>query len=108
MSLSSLQPLFQPKSVAVIGASEKEGKTSYFLMKNLMKGYRGKVYPVNPNAEQIFKFKCYKSILDIPGDVDLAFLVITNDIIEKVLDQCARKNVKAVMIVTAGFSEVGE
>lgn len=106
---SSLQALFEPKSIAVIGASSKKGKTSYFLMKNLLRGgYPGKVYPVNPNATKIFKYKSYKSVLDIPDEIDLAFLVVTNDVVERVLLDCARKNVKAVMIVTAGFGEVGE
>ena len=106
---SSLQALFEPKSIAVIGASSKKGKTSYFLMKNLLHGgYPGKVYPVNPNAAKIFTYKSYKSVLDIPDEIDLAFLVVTNDAVEQVLLDCARKNVKAVMIVTAGFGEVGE
>src|SRR3990170_6201791 len=106
---SSLRALFEPKSIAVVGASSKKGKTSYFLMQNLLKGgYAGKVYPVNPNAKKIFKYKSYPSVLDIPDDIDLAFLVVTNDVVERVLLDCSKKNVKAVMIVTAGFAEVGE
>ena len=106
---SSLRALFEPKSIAVVGASSKKGKTSYFLMQNLLKGgYAGKVYPVNPNAKKIFKYKSYPSVLDIPDEIDLAFLVVTNDVVERVLLDCSKKNVKAVMIVTAGFAEVGE
>ena len=68
---SSLQALFEPKSIAVIGASSKKGKTSYFLMKNLLHGgYPGKVYPVNPNAAKIFTYKSYKSVLDIADEID--------------------------------------
>ncbi|WP_456373975.1 acetate--CoA ligase alpha subunit [Methanocaldococcus sp.] len=102
----SLKYIFYPKSVAVIGASKIEGKVGYAIMKNL-KNFNGKVYPVNPKYDEIFGIKCYKSVLDIDDEIDLAVIVVPNIVVPKVLEECGKKGVKGAVIITAGFSEVG-
>ncbi len=102
----SLKYIFYPKSVAVIGASKIEGKVGYAIMKNL-KNFNGKVYPVNPKYDEIFGMKCYKSVLNIDDEIDLAVIVVPNIVVPKVLEECGKKGVKGAVIITAGFSEVG-
>ncbi|CAB3288722.1 Acetate--CoA ligase [ADP-forming] [Methanocaldococcus lauensis] len=102
----SLKYIFYPKSVAVIGASKIEGKVGYAIMKNL-KDFNGKVYPINPKYDEIFGMKCYKSVLDIDDEIDLAVIVVPNIVVPKVLEECGKKGVKGAVIITAGFSEVG-
>lgn len=104
-----MQTLLEPSSIAVIGASETEGKTGYILMKNLVdNGYKGGIYPINPNAMEIFGYRTYRTVLDVPHEIDLAFLLIPGQLVNHVLVQCGEKNVKSAVIVSAGFAEVGE
>ncbi len=102
----SLKYIFYPKSVAVIGASNKEGKVGYAIMKNLM-DFNGKIYPINPKYDKVLGLKCYKSVLDVEDDIDLAVIVVPNVAVPKVLEECGEKGVKGAVIITAGFSEVG-
>jgi acyl-CoA synthetase (NDP forming) len=100
---------FSPRSVAVIGASSTKGKAGYYLFRNLLEGgYRGKIYPVNPGARRVLGCTAYASVRDIPGTVDLAFLVVSSAHVIGALRDCAVHKVQAVTIVTAGFAEVGE
>jgi len=103
-----LKYFFEPKSVAVVGASATPGKLGYNVLLNLIEGkFRGKVYPINPKVDEILELKCYKSILDVPDDIDLAVLVVPAKIIPNVLKDCVSKGVRAVIIEAGGFAEIG-
>ncbi|MFZ5647086.1 MAG: acetate--CoA ligase family protein [Bacillota bacterium] len=104
----SLEPFFSPKSIAVIGASDHIMKPGGRPINALLsKGYGGKIYPVNPFRESINGLKCYPSLMDIPGDVEMAIISIVADKVYPVLEECAAKGVKAVVIFTSGFAETG-
>ncbi|WP_456420157.1 acetate--CoA ligase family protein [Methanocaldococcus infernus] len=98
--------MFNPKAIAIIGATPKEGKAGYSILKNLLK-FKGKLYPINPKYSEIFGIKCYKSILDVDDNIDLAIIVVPNVVVPQVLEECGKKGVKYVVIISAGFSEVG-
>ncbi len=103
-----LEYLFKPEAVAVIGASRKPKKIGYEIVRNLLEyEYQGKIYPVNPKAEEILGLKCYKSILDVPGRVDLAVISVPAKLVPVVLKECGEKGVKNVAVISSGFGEVG-
>ena len=105
---SDLTPLLNPASIALIGASENSAWSSA-LAQNLKElGYRGKLYPVNPRREEVFGMKCYPSVVDIPGPVDAFIIAISRDFIVPVLQDCARKEIRAGVIISAGFAEASE
>lgn len=105
----TLDPLFNPKSVAVLGASTNPYKIGHIQLKALLDGgFVGAIYPINPNATEIEGLKCYPSITAIPGEVDLAIFCVTANQIKDSLRECANKNVKAAIIFASGFAEVGE
>ncbi len=97
-----------PKSIAVIGASDKPGSVGSTITRNIMNGFRGEIYPVSPTRATVFDHKAYKSVLDIPGSVDLAVVVIKNVLVPGVLEQCGQKGLKGAIVITAGFKEVDE
>ncbi len=97
-----------PKSIAVIGASDKPGSVGATITSNIMKGFRGKVYPISPSRPKVFSKKAYKSVMDVPRPVDLAVIVIKNTLVAGVLEECGRKKVRGAIIITAGFKEVDE
>ncbi len=98
--------IFYPKNVAVIGATPKEGKVGNSIIKNLS-NFKGNVYFINPKYNNILGKKCYKSILDIEEDIDLVVIVVPNIYVPNVLEECGKKGVKGAIIISAGFSEVG-
>jgi len=103
-----LDALFKPKSIAVVGASRKPGKIGYEILRNLIEyGYKGKIYPVNPQAKEILGLKCYKSVKDVPDEIDMAVISIPAQIILDVVKDCGEKGIKALVVITSGFSEVG-
>lgn len=106
---AKLDFLFNPKSIAVIGASRTHGKIGYETLKNvLIYNYKGKVYAINPNADEILGLKCYSSIEDIPEkELDLAIIVVEAKLVPKVLEQCGNKKVKGAVIISSGFIEIG-
>ena len=107
--LASLNPIFQPKSVAVIGASTAPGKLGHDILANLKNGgFAGPLYPVNPKADEILGLKVYKSIADTPEPPELAVVVIPAKIVTPTLEQCADKGVKGAIVITGGFAETGE
>jgi len=95
------------KSVAIIGASNKEGKVGNIILKNFIKRFKGKIFPVNPKYKEIFGLKCYPTVLDISEDIDLAVIAIPAELVPEVVKQCSEKGVKYCIIVSAGFSEIG-
>jgi len=104
----SLEKFFCPDSVAIIGAAREEEKVGYTILDNILDfGYKGKVFPVNPKASSIHGVKCYKSILEVPQQVDLAVIVIPSKYVPAALDECGKKDVKGAIIISAGFKEVG-
>ncbi|HEX29302.1 TPA: CoA-binding protein [Candidatus Poribacteria bacterium] len=99
---------FSPKSVAVIGASRNEQKLGYGVLLNIIQsGFEGRIYPINPKADEILNLKCYPSVLDVPDDIDLAVVVIPARYVLKAVEECGRKGVKGVIVISAGFKEVG-
>ncbi len=107
-AISDLDGFFEPRAVAVIGASSRPGKIGHESLRSLiMTGYSGKIYPVNPKAEEILNLRAYPSILDVPGEVDLAVITLPAPVVPEAMRQCARKGVKAVVIISGGFGEAG-
>lgn len=105
-----LEEFFHPKSVAVIGASTSPGKLGYAVLENLVEGGYvnvGTIYPINPKADQILDQKAYPSVLEVPGDIDLAVVVIPYKYVPAVLEDCGKKKIPAVVIISAGFREAG-
>ncbi len=106
---SKLQNFFYPSAVCIAGASTKEKSIGYELLKSIKKyGYKGKIYPVNPKADEILGFKNYKSIDLIPAQIDLAIVVVPKTFAEETIDQLLQKGVKSIILVTAGFRETGQ
>ena len=97
-----------PKSIAIIGASDKLGSVGATITSNIMNGFKGAVFPVSPTRPTVFYKTAYKSVLDIPKPVDLAVIVIKNIFVADVLEECGKKKIKGVIIITAGFKEVDE
>jgi len=97
-----------PKSIAIIGASDKEGSVGRAITSNIMKGYKGTIYPISPTRETVFNKKAYKSVLDVPKKIDLAVVVTKNTIVPAVLEECGKKKLRGAIVITAGFKEVDE
>ncbi len=102
-----LKPFFEPETVAIIGASREIGKIGFCVFKNFVDNFKGPVYPVNPNAAVIMKKICYPDVKEIPKPVDLAVICVPAAQVPKVMEDCAKKKVKAAIIISAGFSEIG-
>ncbi len=102
-----LSSIFEPDSIAVIGASDNETKWGGRILKNILTGFKGKVYPVNPKEKEVQGLTSYPSILDIPGDVTLAIISIPSRSVLSVVEECGKKGVKGLVVLTAGFSETG-
>jgi acyl-CoA synthetase (NDP forming) len=106
---ANLSAVFEPRSVAVIGASTTPGKAGFNILQNLLKlGYQGRVYPVNPKAEQILGLKAYPAVDQIPHQVEAAIIATPAHVVVDVMRDCARKGVKAAIIISGGFSEESE
>ena len=106
---ASILPLFFPQSVAVIGASNNPDSIGGKLFNNLLStGFTGPLYPVNPNARVVRSVKAYPSIIEVPEPVDLAFVVVPQRFVLEVARDCAKAGVRGLVVISAGFSEVGE
>lgn len=104
----SLQTFFNPKSVAIIGASRQKGKVGYEILVNLIAGgYPGKIYPINPKADEIEGIKVYPDLASIGETPELVVIIVPAQFVAGMLEECAKVNVKSVVIITAGFKEVG-
>lgn len=100
--------LFNPSGVAVVGASRDPGKIGHVLLRNFIEGgFRGKIYPVNPKSEEILGLKCYPSVENIKEKVDLAVISIPAKLVPDALRECGEKGVKGAIVISGGFSEVG-
>lgn len=104
-----LDAIFKPRSVAVIGATSRKGTIGRETLHNiLLAEFNGKVFPVNPNAQVIHSIKAYSTILDVPDAVDLAIIIVPKQYVKDVARQCGEKGVKGLVVISAGFSEVGD
>lgn len=101
-----LSKFFEPKSIAIIGASETEGKVGNTLMLKLW-NYEGKIIPINPQHERVMGKKAYKSVSDYPENIDLVIIAVPANFVKGVLEECGKKQIKSVIIISAGFSEIG-
>lgn len=109
MDVINLNAIVSPKSVAVIGASSRPDSVGMAVFRNILfSGYKGIVYPVNPKTKSILGVRAYPSILEIADDVDLAVVIVPNTMVSKVVSECGGKKVKGVVVITAGFKEIGE
>ncbi len=107
--MTNLDKIMKPKSVAVIGASTKEHTIGSDIMKRLQEyNFNGKIYPVNPKGGIIEGLQAYTSILEVPGEVDLAIIVVNAKFVLSTIDQCNEKGIKGLCIITAGFKETGK
>lgn len=102
-----MDAIFNPKAIAVIGASAEEKKVGNAVLRNLLNGFDGKVYPINPTKSEILSLKCYPTVSAVPDQVDLAVVVIPAKAVAEALKDCAKAGVKGVVVITAGFKEVG-
>lgn len=106
--LKSIEQIFYPTSIAVVGATKVPGTVPYDIFYNILRdSYQGTLFPVSPNARSICSVKTYKYILDVPDPVDLAVLVFPAAVCHLALEQCGQKGVKGAIIISAGFREVG-
>lgn len=106
--MNDLHALFNPRSVAVIGASSKPGKIGYSIVENLKEsGYTGKIYPVNPNATEILGYPCFPSVKDIGQPVDEAIITVPAKLVLNTARECGEAGVKFLVVITAGFKEIG-
>jgi acetyltransferase len=99
---------FTPRGVAVIGATASTEKTGYSILHNLIQGYAGAIYPVNPRYAEIRGLKCYPTVVEVPDPVDLAIVFVPAEAVRQVVEDCARRGIPGVMIQSAGFAETGE
>jgi acyl-CoA synthetase (NDP forming) len=107
--LEQLEPVFKPKTIAVIGASNNPRTWGNEMMLNpLSSGFRGAIYPVNPQAKKVLGLPAYPSVLKVPVNIDLAVIVVPAPIVPTVMKECVEKGVKGAVIISAGFAETGE
>ena len=103
-----LDKFFQPKSVAIIGASHKEDKVGHVILRNIVQyGFEGRVYPINPKAETLLGRKSYPSVLEVKGEIDLAVIAIPFQFVLPAVEECAKKGIDSAIVISAGFKEAG-
>src|SRR6266446_2433488 len=109
MPRSGLDAIFSPASIAVVGASRHRGKIGYEILHNLiLNDYQGTVYPVNPKATSIHGIRAYPSVLEIPDAVDHAVITVPADVALQAVEDCGKKGVQGLVVITAGFREIGD
>jgi len=106
--VSAMNRIMKPKAVAVIGASIEDGKIGNSVMKNLVNGgYQGKIYPIHPKAEEIMGYPAYKSVKDVPGEIDTAVFAIPAKLVAGALKECGEKKIAGAVLIPSGFGETG-
>lgn len=104
----NIDAVMNPRSIAVIGASNRPGSVGLAVFQNIIAGeYKGVLYPVNPKQKSIQSIKCYPSVNEIPDEVDLAIIIVPAKVVPAVLEECGEKGVKGAIVITAGFKEIG-
>lgn len=105
-AIEEVGSLLEPARVAVVGASNTEGKPGNVLLDNILRnGFDGEVYPINPNADEVLGVAAYPSVADVPHDLDTVLFAVPGPIIRDVIPECAERNVKSIVVVSAGFAE---
>ncbi len=105
----NLETIFHPESIAIIGTNRVKGTVPHDILDNILKAdFNGIVYPVSPREKSIKGLKAYKYVIDVPDEIDLAILVFPSSVCHLALEQCGKKGIKSVIIISAGFKEVGE
>jgi acetate---CoA ligase (ADP-forming) len=105
---ASLRPLFEPASVAIVGASRAEGSIGRRILRAMRAaGFKGSIYPVNPNAPELDGLQCFASLADIPRGVDLAVIAVPSRFVLDVVDRCAAAGIRSLVVISAGFAEIG-
>jgi acetyltransferase len=108
LSLQTLDKIFNPDSIAIIGASDEEGSVGYILLRNLIGvGYRGVVYPVNPKKPSVQGIQTYPNVESLPRQVDLAVIATPAKIVPDIVEQCGKSGIQGIIIISAGFKEIG-
>jgi predicted CoA-binding protein len=108
-TLNALRYIMSPRSVAVVGASRNKGTLGQLVFQAILQsGFSGVVYPVNPNADSVMSVKAYPSILTVPGNIDLAISIVRAELVAGVADECGRKGVRALIVISDGFKERGK
>jgi acetyltransferase len=108
MAQNDLSFFFNPASIAVIGASATMGKVGNTVLNNIINsGYKGKIFPINPRIDEVCDLPCYKSVLDVPENIDIAIFVIPGKFVNHVAEECGKKGVKGLIVISAGFKEIG-
>lgn len=104
-----MRELFEPTSVAVVGAARETNKVGHVIVKNLIEdGFQGPIYPVNPKADEILGLKCYKDLVSIPGKIELVIVVTPAKFVAGVLEETGKLGIQAAIIISAGFKEAGK
>ena len=104
----NLKALFEPRSVAIVGASTRSGSVGSDTLNNLIdSGYKGKVYPVNPKVKSLHSLKCYASLSQIKGKIDLALIIVPAAIVPNILREAGELGIPAAIIISAGFRDAG-
>ncbi|MFC1555045.1 acetate--CoA ligase family protein [candidate division KSB1 bacterium] len=107
--IEKFDAIFKPRSIAVVGATMREGALGRTIIKNLITNeFSGKIFPVNPGKEVIYSFKCFPRVSDIPDPVDLAIIIVRKELVLDVVKDCGEKGVKGLVVLTAGFREMGK
>jgi acetyl coenzyme A synthetase (ADP forming)-like protein len=107
--LASMTRIMNPKSLAVIGASSETGKIGNSVMKNLINGgYKGQIYPIHPSADEILGYKAYRSVKDVPDEIDTAVFAIPAKFVAAALTECGEKKIAGAVLIPSGFAEVGQ
>ncbi len=107
--VAAMKRIMQPRSVAVIGASDAEGKIGNSVMKNIINGgYRGEIYPINPKADEILGKPAYKNVNDVSGDIDVAVFAVPAKFCAQAMEEVGRKGIPGAVMIPSGFAEVGE
>ncbi|MBY8985499.1 MAG: acetate--CoA ligase family protein [Candidatus Lokiarchaeota archaeon] len=108
MAQNDISFFFNPASIAVIGASATKGKVGNTVLNNIINsGYKGKIFPINPGSKVISDLPCYKSILDVLENIDIAIFVIPGKFVNPAAEECGKKGVKGLIVISAGFKEIG-
>ncbi len=108
-AIDQMKLFFEPKSVAILGVSRKTGPGSFNIVECLqLYGYRGKVYPVNPNAQEILGVRCYPSVEDIREPIDLAVISLDRNQVLPAVDSCLNAGIKALVVISQGLADVGK
>ncbi|MEM3005065.1 MAG: CoA-binding protein, partial [Candidatus Bathyarchaeia archaeon] len=111
-TVARMDLFFNPKSIAVVGASRHVNKAGNVIFSNFAENkrrgiFKGEIYPINPHDDSILGYKCYPSLRKVPGDVEAAVIVVPSRCVPEVMRDAADKGVSAAVIISAGFSEVG-